>query len=184
MEEEAMAHGRMRRVQETFDWYDALVAALAFIVLLFMFLARVVTISGKSMEPTLHSGEHVLVQSVLYTPERGDVVVVDGYSAYGNPIVKRIIGMGGDVIDIDFSTGTVTRNGEVLEEPYIAAPTTLQLDVQFPVTVPEGCVFVMGDNRPQSKDSRSSEIGFLDERDILGKVLWRLTPISRFGAIS
>ncbi len=183
MEEREPAR-RRSGAQELFEWYDALVFALAAIVLVFMLVVRIITISGSSMEPTLYSGQHVLVQSMLYTPRRGDVVVVDGYSAYGNPIVKRIIGMEGDVIDIDFSAGVVIRNGEVLDEPYVSAPTTLQLDVQFPVTVPEGCVFVLGDNRPKSKDSRSSDIGFLDERDILGKVLWRITPFSEFGAVS
>lgn len=169
--------------RDLFEWYDALVFALAAIVLIFLLFVRVITVSGHSMEPTLYGGEHVLVQSMLYEPRRGDVVVVDGYSAYGAPLVKRIIGLAGDVIDIDFSTGTVTRNGEVLEEAYISAPTTLQLDVEFPVTVPAGRVFVLGDNRPGSKDSRSSEIGFPDERDLLGKVLWRITPLNKFGAV-
>lgn len=169
--------------RDLFEWYDALVFALAAIVLIFLLFARVITVSGRSMEPTLYGGEHVLVQSMLYEPRRGDIVVVDGYSAYGTPIVKRIIGLGGDTIDIDFSAGVVTRNGQVLDETYISAPTTLQLDVQFPVTVPEGKVFVLGDNRPNSKDSRSSEIGFPDERDILGRVLWRITPLTKFGAV-
>lgn len=183
MEDRAKSHYGLR-ARDVFEWYDSLVFALGVIVLAFMFVLRVITISGSSMEPTFYSGEHVLVQSTLYEPQRGDIVVIDGYSPYGNPIIKRIIGMEGDEIDIDFSTGTVIRNGQILDEPYISAPTTLQMDVQFPVTVPEGCVFVLGDNRPGSKDSRSSDIGFLDERAILGKVLWRLTPFSRFGAVS
>ena len=107
---------------------------------------------------------------------RGDVVVVDGYINYGDPLVKRIIALGGDTVDIDFETGAVTLNGAVLEEPYISAPTTTGYDVEFPVTVPEGCVFVMGDNRP--------EVGFIDERDILGKVLLRVFPLSSFGKIA
>ena len=155
-----------------FEWYDSLVFALAVIVLFFVFAVRIITVSGVSM------------QSMLYTPQRGDVVVVDGYINYGDPLVKRIIALGGDTVDINFETGAVTLNGAVLEEPYISAPTTTGYDVEFPVTVPEGCVFVMGDNRPRSLDGRSTEVGFIDERDILGKVLLRVFPLSSFGKIA
>ena len=163
-----------------FEWYDSLVFALAVIVLFFVFAVRIITVSGVSMQPTLYGGDRVAVQSMLYTPQRGDVVVVDGYINYGDPLVKRIIALGGDTVDINFETGAVTLNGAVLEEPYISAPTTTGYDVEFPVTVPEGCVFVMGDNRPRSLDGRSTEVGFIDERDILGKVLLRVFPLSSF----
>lgn len=181
-------HSRERDLKPTkenslFEWYDSMVFALTVIVLVFVFLVRIITVSGYSMEPTLLWGDRVAVQSMLYTPRRGDVVVMDGYINYGDPLVKRIIAVGGDTLDIDFSTGIVTLNGEQLEEPYIAAPTKLSYDVVFPVVVPEGYVFVMGDNRPNSLDSRSSEVGFIDERDILGKVLLRVFPFGRFGAI-
>lgn len=153
-----------------FEWYDSLVFALAVIVLFFVFAVRIIIpVSGVSMQPTLYGGDRVAVQSMLYTPQRGDVVVVDGYINYGDPLVKRIIALGGDTVDINFETGAVTLNGAVLEEPYISAPTTTGYDVEFPVTVPEGCVFVMGDNRPRSLDGRSTEVGFIDERDIWGK---------------
>lgn len=172
------------RENNLFEWYDSMVFALAAIVLVFVFLFRVITVSGYSMEPTLLWGDRVAVQSMLYTPKRGDVVVMDGYINYGDPLVKRIIAVGGDTLDIDFSTGTVTLNGEQLDEPYISAPTTLSYDVDFPVVVPEGYVFVMGDNRPNSLDSRSSEVGFIDERDILGKVLLRIFPFDHLGLIA
>ena len=98
--------------------------------------------------------------------------------------MKRIIAMGGDTVDIDFDMGQVTVNGEVLDEPYISAPTQQSFDVEFPLTVPEGQVFLMGDNRPHSTDSRSSQVGFVDERSILGKVLFRIAPFNRLGKIS
>ena len=120
---------------------------------------------------------------MLYTPQRGDVVVVDGYINYGDPLVKRIIALGGDTVDINFETGAVTLNGAVLEEPYISAPTTTGYDVEFPVTVPEGCVFVMGDNRNNSTDSRDSRLGIVDERCILGHVLRVVFPFSEFGSV-
>ena len=167
-----------------FEWYDSLVFALAVIVLFFVFAVRIITVSGVSMQPTLYGGDRVAVQSMLYTPQRGDVVVVDSYSRYGDMLVKRVVGVGGDVIDIDFESGIVYRNGEALEEPYVLGPTTLSYDIQFPITVPQGSVFLLGDNRNGSKDSRSSEIGCIDERDLLGKVLWRLTPLSKIGKVT
>ena len=97
--------------------------------------------------------------------------------------VKRVIAKGGDTISIDYASGTVTVNGEVLDEDYIAEPTYLGYDVEFPYTVPEGTVFVMGDNRNNSLDSRSSYVGCIDERDILGKVLVCFLPFSDFGVV-
>ena len=167
-----------------FEWYDSLVFALTVIVLIFVFLVRIITVSGNSMNPTLNWGDRIAVQSALYTPQRGDVVVVDSYSHYGDPLVKRVIAVGGDTLDIHFDTGDVILNGEILEEPYILAPTTAAADVTFPLEVPDGCVFVMGDNRPGSLDSRSTDIGFIDARDILGKVVLRVAPIRDFGLIA
>ena len=167
-----MDDGHKKHNPEWFEWYDAAVFGLAVIVLCFTFVVRIVTVDGHSMEPTLSSGQ------------RGDVVVVDSYSRYGDMLVKRVVGVGGDVIDIDFESGIVYRNGEALEEPYVLGPTTLSYDIQFPITVPQGSVFLLGDNRNGSKDSRSSEIGCIDERDLLGKVLWRLTPLSKIGKVT
>ena len=98
-------------------------------------------------------------------------------------MAKRVIGVGGDKSDIDLDKGTVAVNGELLDEPYISAPTKRRFDVEFPLTVPEGTVFLMGDNRPSSLDSRSTEIGFIDQRDILGKVFVRILPVDNFGGI-
>lgn len=175
---------RLRKENKIFEWYDSLVFALVVIVLVFVFVCRIIVVSGSSMVPTLQGGDRVVVQNLLYQPERGDVVVVDSYIEYGDPLVKRIIAMGGDTVDIDFDTGQVTVNGEVLDEPYISAPTQQSFDVEFPLTVPEGQVFLMGDNRPHSTDSRSSQVGFVDERSILGKVLFRIAPFNRLGKIS
>ena len=118
-----------------------------------------------------------------YTPQRGDVVIVDSYTSYGKPLVKRVIAKGGDTISIDYDSGMVMVNGEVLQEDYIAEPTYLGYDVTFPYTVPEGTVFVMGDNRNQSLDSRSTYVGCIDERDILGRVLLCFMPFKDFGVV-
>lgn len=174
---------RLKYAKECFDWYETFVMALAGVVLLSLFGVRMAQVSGRSMEPTLYGGEQVLVQTLTAQPKHGDIVVADGYIPYGDPIIKRIIGMGGDEIDIDFETGVVKRNGEILQEPYIADATKLSFDVEFPVIVPKGHVFLMGDNRPGSKDSRSSEIGMIDERALLGKVILRTGPLNRFGVV-
>ncbi len=165
------------------EWYDSLVFALAIIVLCFVFAVRIIMVSGPSMIPTLQDNDRLLIQSMVYTPKPGDVVVIDGYIDYGKPIVKRIIALGGDVVDIDAATNAVSVNGKVLDEPYISAPTTPGTDLQYPVTVPPNKIFVMGDNRPRSGDSRMHDIGFIDTRDILGKVLLRILPFSSAGVI-
>lgn len=166
------------------EWYEALISAALVLVLVFSFFFRIIQVDGQSMVPTLNNGDKLIVWGAGYTPERGDVVIVDSYTTYGKPLVKRVIAKGGDVVNIDYTTGTVSVNGEVLEEDYIAEPTYLGYDVTFPYTVPDGTVFVMGDNRNASLDSRSSYIGCIDERDILGKVLLCFLPFSDFGVVN
>ncbi|MFV0414439.1 MAG: signal peptidase I [Oscillospiraceae bacterium] len=166
------------------EWFDAIVFSLTLVLVILVFVVRTVRVDGTSMVPTLQDGDQLLARSILYTPQRGDIVVVDGYIQYGEPIVKRVIGLGGDEININFETGEVFVNGQLLQEPYISAPTTRAFDVEFPLIVPEGKVFLMGDNRPASKDSRHSDIGFIDERDILGKVFVRILPVTSFGEVA
>lgn len=165
------------------EWFDALIFALTLVLVILLFVVRTITVIGSSMEPTLHDGQQLFVRSILYEPRHGDIVVVDGYTMYGEPLVKRVIGLSGDEVDINFGTGEVRVNGEVLNEPYISALTTRGFDVAFPVTVPENHVFLLGDNRPNSKDSRDSEIGMIDKKDILGKAIFRILPFDVFGAV-
>lgn len=168
------------RGQNLLEWYEALISAALVLVLIFSFFFRIIQVDGSSMVPTLVNGDKLIVWGAGYTPQRGDVVIVDSYTSYGKPLVKRVIAKGGDTVSIDYATGTVAVNGEVLQEDYIAEPTYLGYDVQFPYTVPEGTVFVMGDNRNQSLDSRSTYVGCIDERDILGRVLFVLYALYRF----
>lgn len=165
------------------EWLEALIFSFALIVLLYTFFFRVITVSGTSMESTLLDGDRMVVRCMAYTPEQGDIVVVDSYSNYGEPLVKRVIGLPGDTVDIDFTTGEVSVNGKVLEETYLNEKTYRSYDVSFPVTVEEGCVFVLGDNRDVSLDSRSSQIGQIDMRDILGEAIFRIYPFSNIGKI-
>lgn len=171
------------RGKDLLEWYEALISAALILVLVFSFFFRIIQVDGHSMVPTLNHGDKVIVWGAGYTPQRGDVVIVDSYTVYGKPLVKRIIAMGGDTVQIDYDEGVVMVNGEVLQEDYIEEPTYLSFDVTFPYTVPEGTLFVMGDNRNGSLDSRSTSVGCIDEQDILGKVLLCFMPFTDFGVI-
>lgn len=174
---------RREKNLDTLEWYESMVLGAALLVLLFTFVFRVAVVDGSSMNPTLLDGDRVLLRSIAYQPSRGDPVVIDAYISYGKPLCKRVIALGGDTVDIDFETGAVTVNGTELTEPYIKALTRQPEGVAFPIMVPEGCVFVMGDNRMNSKDSRSPDIGCIDERDLLGKIIFRITPIGSAGVV-
>ena len=162
-----------------FDFFEAAIAALIAIVLLFIFCFRVFTVSGPSMKPTLQDKDRIVVTAVGYKAQRGDIVVIAGTEADdGKPIIKRIIAVGGDKVDINFATGVVTVNGT--EEHYTDELTKQQFDIAFPITVEEGTVFVLGDNRGHSIDSRSTRVGCVDEKNIVGKLLFRFFPIGNW----
>ena len=156
-----------------------LVYLLGAILVVFLILFRVVVVSGPSMQNTLVDGDYLLlIGKPFYTqPARGDIIVA-AKDSYGNgtPIIKRIIATEGQVVDIDFETGTVTVDGEVLVEPYIKNLTTRFEGTVFPLLVEPGCVFVLGDNRENSKDSRDPVIGLIDTREIIGKVILLFLP--------
>lgn len=166
---------------EIYDWMQSLVFALIICIIVFVFIFRIVDVSGDSMNPTLLHGDKLVVSDVFYKPKQGDIVIFrkDEYKA--EALVKRVIATEGQTIEIDFDRGRVYVDGELLDEPYIAEPTHNQLDFQGPQTVPEGCVFVMGDNRNASSDSRRAQIGMVDERLIVGKVLLRVFPLDSIG---
>ena len=164
-----------------YEWLDSLIFALLAIFLVFTFIFRIVGVKGDSMNPTLKSGDWLTVKSINTQIERGDIVIITQPNALNEPLVKRVIAVGGDTVDINFADGTVTINGTVLYEPYIAEATQRQFDVAFPLTVPEGCYFVMGDNRNNSIDSRSNVVGFIEYGYILGNAEFRLFP---FGSVS
>ncbi|WNX83628.1 signal peptidase I [Agathobaculum sp. NTUH-O15-33] len=172
---------------ELFGWGESLLTVLIFFVIVFTFFARLIGVDGSSMVPTLQDHNIMLVSNLNYTPEKGDIVVLNKPNFYhGQPIVKRVIATGGDTIEISADTGDVIVNGTVLDEPYIAEKinTFEHLgDMTYPQTVPEGCIFVMGDNRNHSSDSRRSDLGMVDERYVLGHVLSVLFPFSQFGSV-
>lgn len=152
---------------------------LAVVVLLFLLVFRIIVVSGTSMKQTLLDGDYlILLSNTFYRePQRGDIVVISKKSfEEGTPIVKRVIATQGQTVDIDFELGTVYVDGEMLVEPYINNLTTLDEGTEFPLTVQEGCIFVLGDNRGVSRDSRDPAIGQVDKREVLGKALYLVFP--------
>ena len=152
---------------------------LGAVMVLFLVFFRIIVVSGPSMKRTLLDGDYLLLYSNLLSgePRKGDVVVVSKHTYDdGKPIVKRVIATEGQIVDMDFENGIVYVDGLPLEESYINTPTNLDEGAVFPQIVEENCVFVMGDNRNHSKDSRSLEIGQVDKREILGKVALLLLP--------
>ena len=166
---------------ELYDWFQSIITALLICVLVFVFLFRVIGVIGTSMVPTLSDEDKVITSNLFYSPKYGDIVVLRKSSFDEKPIVKRVIATGGQTIDIDFEAGTVYVDGAALDEDYVAEPTFRKLNFEGEITVPEGSIFVMGDNRNGSTDSRDSRIGFVDTRDIIGKVIFRILPIDEFG---
>lgn len=163
-----------------FDVTDSVKGAVLVVFLVFALMFRAVGVDGNSMNPTLHDKDWVAVAGAVTEFEHGDIVIVNQPWSRNVPIIKRVIAVGGDTINIDFDTSEVYVNGVRLDEPYILEPTTLRYDVEFPLTVDEGNLFVMGDNRNDSIDSRSSQIGLIDERYVLGKALVRIYPIDEW----
>ena len=173
---------KLRR--DLYDWIMSLLIALVVCVGLFVFCIRIIDVSGTSMVPTLHNEDKMFVSNLLYTPQAGDVVVfkTDSYDP-NKALVKRVIATEGQTVNIDFDNGIVYIDGVPIQEDYIAEETHNKLDFIGPKKVPEGCVFVMGDNRNQSTDSRKSEIGMVDNRMILGRAYAIIFPLKAIGWI-
>ena len=166
-----------------FDWGEAMIFSLLLVVVVFTFFFRLIAVDGTSMVPTLQDRDMMVVSNLGYTPARGDVIVVNKEGFGIGPIVKRVIAVGGDTVDINFATGDVTVNGEVLDEPYINEPTYTAEGTKFPLTVPEGQLFLLGDNRNGSSDSRDPRIGLVDERYVIGHVLGVIFPFTSRGTV-
>ena len=156
---------------EVYDWIQCIIFALVFCVLLFVFAVRMVNVVGHSMVPTLEQSDKVVISNLFYHPKQGDVVVL------------RIIATEGQTVDIDFDDGVVYVDGKALDEPYVNEPVHDRENFEGKITVPEGCVFVMGDNRNASTDSRDARLGCVDTRYIMGRVYFTLFPVKNIGVV-
>ncbi len=186
-EEPQLTSGEALR-QDLYLWLQTMAFALAALILIFTFVGRVVGVDGSSMEPTLQDGDLLLLQSIGYTPKQGDVVVLTKPFAHvTGAIVKRVIATEGQRVEIDYEAGTVTVDGVVLDEPYLpeamVEPSPATFETITSVTVPEGHIFVMGDNRNHSDDSRDTRLGTVDTRYVLGRAVAVLLPAGHFGWI-
>ena len=164
--------------KELYEWVQALVGSVLLVVLIFTFVVRLIGVDGSSMEPTLKHGDRLLVlNSLWYDDYRyGDIVVLRKDTFMEEPIVKRVIATEGQTVDIDFDEGVVYVDDVALEEDYINDYTYLEEGTEFPLIVPQGSVFVLGDNRNHSSDSRDSRLGTVDNRYVIGKAVFLAFP--------
>ncbi len=166
-----------------YDWVRCILFAIAIVIVCLTFVFRLVDVDGSSMYDTLSSGDKVIVTNFMYTPKNNDIIVISHGAEYSNPIIKRVIATEGQTIQLDYENERIIVDGIVIDEPYLNN-STFDGNIgnnEIPEVVPEGKVFVMGDNRKVSMDSRSTEIGLIDVENVIGKAQFIAFPFGDFG---
>jgi len=201
------AEPKTRFAEKLFDLIDIVSGAFLIVILVFTFVLRIVTVHGPSMQETLHDKDMLLISHLLLNPKPGDIIVIQVPNPqYDTPIIKRVVAIEGQTVDFDFANWTVIVDGEPIDEPYVnfdylreygsyvldengekifrtsMTSSDIRQDL-LPITIGPGKVFVMGDNRNQSSDSRSASIGQVDTRDIVGRVMVRVWPFNKLGIV-
>lgn len=166
-----------------FDWVRCIIFAIAIVILSLTFVFRLVDVEGSSMYDTLSSEDKVIVTNFMYTPKTNDIVVISHGAQYAKPIIKRVIATEGQSVELDYENDRIIVDGVVIDEPYIDGSSFGGNvgDNDIPDVIPEGKIFVMGDNRTVSMDSRSTKIGLIDVKDVIGKAQIVAFPFDHFG---
>ncbi len=187
-----------KRREGIYDWIEVFTAAVTIVVIMLSFIMRIATVRGHSMDNTLSDGQVLIMSDMFYTPKQGDIIVVQQNGGYfESPLVKRVIATGGQKLHIDFTNWEVTVDGKVIDEEYVKrgipgvsmdkeeyySVYSSYFDETGSITIPEGYLFVMGDNRNESSDSRSIYVGLVRENEVLGKVVFSLLPLSKLGVV-
>lgn len=199
-QKEEEAYTAKQLLEDALDLIESVMASVFVVMMLFTFVFCVATVEGESMVPTLASGDRLMVNRLFHNYDRGDILILNSKTAYimnketgefheskglGKRIVKRLIAKAGEEVNIDFAEGIVYVNGQALDEPYVNTLTNRDNGAfNYPFTVPEGYVFVLGDNRNISRDSRHPDVGLVPTEDIIGSVVIRLTPFANFGKVN
>lgn len=172
-------------VTSVFEWVQPLMVALVVVTMLLTFVFRQVTVSGSSMYDTLENGDRLIITNMFYEPQVGDIVVISHGQNYASPLIKRVIALEGQTLSINFETGDVVVDSVLLDEKYITGKTIEdpRSPLEVPSVIPEGYVYVMGDNREHSSDSRNTNIGLIKKSDIVGKAQFRIFPFDSFGSV-
>ena len=163
-----------------FDWTKSIVAIMFIMLFILTYFFRIVNVDGDSMKNTLINDEKLIVTSFMYTPTDGDIVVISHGQHLDEPIIKRVIATEGETLKIDFDKQKVYVNDKLIDEPYVSSEI-VRGDSVIPEIIPEGKVFVMGDNRAISNDIRYNQVGLIDVKDVIGKAQFRILPVDKIG---
>ncbi len=171
-----------KKYESVYDFVSIIVSALVAVAVIFTFFLKISMVVGESMENTLHNGDQVIISAINKEPQYGDVVVVSQPNAYGKVLIKRVIAVGGQTVSFDEATGQTLVDNVPIDEPYIKEKMNFTYTMYNQYIVPEGYLFVMGDNRNDSADSRDSYIGLIDERYVVGTVLYKVGDTKLFNS--